>query len=203
MLGGAVRPEARERRVAGDRGGHDHVALVAGHQSLQVDVQTVDDAPEVHPQQPVPVGHGQVHHVATAGHASVQADDLGRSEGSVGVGGEPAERVDVGYIAQPTEHLGASGGQFCDRCGQGSLLDVGDRHQHSGGGETMRECEAHAGCAARDDGDLVLQVLHGCSPVVKFRGRAVPAQRVQALPGGCRAVGVPSGPRSGRWPFPG
>ncbi len=143
---------------ADDRGhgaGVDDVAgLTAREHARHERPDAVHNAPEVHPDRPLPVlvGGRPDGAVQVALDAGVVAEQVDGAETLVGRIGESLHRVGVGDVGGNPHYLLPGRGQLGDRRRERVRLDVGGDNRHPLGGEPERERLAHAAARPGDDG---------------------------------------------------
>jgi hypothetical protein len=160
-LRGVVCGLVRERDESGDARDVDEVAIAGSDQVRQERFAAVQDPPEVDAHQPLPVLPAGVEKVRDHVDAGVIDDEVDLPE----VGGDfmsvglhrvalrDVERVAVRFDAE----LLARGRGLLSVGG----VDVGDGELGAAAGELERERPADPRPGARDDGDLLVEVLHG------------------------------------------
>ena len=149
-------------------------------QDRQEDAGAVDDAPEVHVDDPAPVGLGEVGDAPERADARVVDDDVDGAEAlhrRVGEGLDAAAVADVGLDGERAEVVGGPV--------QRRHLDVADHELRAGRGQAAGDAQPDARRAAGDHRNLAVQIRdsrHVLSPVVSNRGEANVARRWQRSP---------------------
>ena len=120
----------------------------------------VDDAPQVHAEDPRPVGLAELPHGAARTDTGVVAHDVERAELLDGARGQRIHGGSLGHVGANREHLGAARADLLGGDLERVVLDVGHHHAHALRRESIRQRPADAAGRAGDDGDLPLELVH-------------------------------------------
>ena len=163
VLRGVVR--GREPRVQAGHGcGVDDVAA-AGHREVRQErADTVDDAPEVDADDPLPRLDRAEPGIAGPADPGVVAHDVNRTEPLHGRRGERLDLVGLADIGHDREHIDTVGADLDGRCGEGVLLHIGEHDRTARGRKRIRERQPDPAATARDDGHLAWSEFHPLPP---------------------------------------
>ena len=164
-----VGDDATERHLAGDGRSVDDVpALFLRDHPWQERLNPVENAKQVHPDNPVPVRFRELVHRDERRDAGVVAEHVAAAEFPVDAVGErphgrPVRDIDVRRDGALALRPDLSGDLV-----RGAKIDVGDSDVHA----LAREREGHRppepAATPGDDRDFALEVLHGQAPFFRF-----------------------------------
>ena len=136
----------------------------AWHESFH----TVDGAPQIDANDPLPALDRCLPHTVTVPDTGVVAQNVHVAELFVGKVGKRFDRSEIGHVASHRATVNSLGEQSIVRGGQRRVLDVGNHHVHACGAETLRHGQADTRCTARDDRGLARQIPENSRHVPLF-----------------------------------
>ncbi len=161
MLGDVVDRHELRGGEAGHRRRVDDVPLVTpGEHAGQECPHAVDHAPEVHVDDPLPVGERVLVHGADHGDAGVVAEHVGGAECFVGLARQPLDVLGAGDVDPRGEDGRSFLPDLVGRLRERVHLDVGHDDLHALGGEALGESEPDAARRARHHRHAIPELFH-------------------------------------------
>ncbi len=157
--------------VAGHGSGVDDVAVAVLEEVWEERLVPVDDAPQVHADDPSPVVevHGPAAH--GTGDSGVVAHEVHPTEALEGGVAQPVDGLGVGHVRGDSNDVDAAALHALGRLVEARDLYICEDDVHPYVGEAFGERTPHATRRARDDGGLSREILHGASECGRVFGR--------------------------------
>src|SRR5258706_3114950 len=161
MVGDVVRAGARRIDEAGDRRGVHDMALIARHEARQEAAYTVDHAPEIDAENPLPVAYARLPRRAERRDARVVAHQMRAAQLGIDLLRERFHFQRFGHIQLHRQRIDAPALYRGEHFVQVADVAEGDVHAFIGEGERHRAAEAAR--RAGDGGHFSLELLHRLS----------------------------------------
>ena len=158
--------------VAGHGSGVDDVAVAVLEEVGEERSVPVDDAPQVHADDPPPVVEVHAPAAHAAGDSGVVAHEVHPTEALEGGVAQPVDGFGVGHVRGHRDDVDAAALHALGRLVEARDLDVRENDVHPFVCEAFGERAPHATRRAGDDSGLSRKILHGASEWGRVFGRS-------------------------------